>query len=140
MIEQFEMVAKAAGDSSRTRILKMLEADELCVCQITAVLDLAPATVSKHLSVLKLAGLVFQRKEGRWVYYRLADRPINPYALSILASVRELICEDGQVAADRERLQKVSAIPLDILCAKGVDGPRKNKTKSKHGSKPKTKR
>lgn len=122
MIEQFEMVAKAAGDASRTRILKMLEGDERCVCQITAVLDLAPATVSKHLSVLKMAGLVFQRKEGRWVYYRLADRPINPYALSVLALVRDSMTEDGQVAADRERMQKIGAIPLDVLCAKGVNG------------------
>ncbi len=121
MIEQFEMVAKAAGDSSRARILKMLEGEELCVCQITAVVDLAPATVSKHLSVLKLAGLVFQRKEGRWVYYRLADRAVNPYALGMLALLRESLNDDDQVRADRARLDEVGKVALDVLCAKGAD-------------------
>ena len=121
MIEQFEMVAKAAGDASRARILKMLERGELCVCQITAVVDLAPATVSKHLSVLKLAGLVFQRKEGRWVYYRLADKAVNPYALGVLAMLRGSLDDDVQVLSDRARLDEVGKVALDVLCAKGVD-------------------
>ena len=121
MIEQFEMVAKAAGDASRARILKMLEGGELCVCQITAVVDLAPATVSKHLSVLKLAGLVFQRKEGRWVYYRLADRAVNPYALAVLTMLRESLNDDAQVLSDKARLQEVGKIAVEVLCAKGAD-------------------
>lgn len=120
MIEQFEMVAKATGDASRVRILKMLEAGELCVCQITAVLDLSPATVSKHLSVLKMAGLIFQRKAGRWVHYRLADRAVNPYALSLLALVGETMDDDPQVLADGERLQRVGAMTPDALCATGL--------------------
>ena len=77
MIETFETVAKAVADPSRVRILKLLESGELCVCQITAVLDLAPATVSKHLSALKTAGLLQQRRDGKWVYYRLAEREFN---------------------------------------------------------------
>lgn len=120
MIEQFEMVAKAAGDASRTRILKMLEGGELCVCQITAVVELAPATVSKHLSVLKMAGLVFQRKEGRWVYSRLADRAVNSYALGLLALLRGALDDDVRVRADRARLEEVGRLTLDVLCAKGV--------------------
>jgi len=121
MIEQFEMVAKAVGDASRTRILKLLEAGELCVCQITAVVDLAPATVSKHLSVLKLAGLVFQRKEGRWVYYRLADKAVNPYALGMLDLVRGSLNYDEKIKSDRCRLTEVGKVALDVLCAKGID-------------------
>jgi len=121
MIEQFEMVAKAVGDASRTRILKMLEGGELCVCQITAVLDLAPATVSKHLAVLKMAGLIFQRKAGRWVHYRLADRAVNPYALPVIALVGETMDDDPQVLADRQRLRRVSEMSPDALCAGGLD-------------------
>ena len=121
MIEQFEMVAKAAGDASRTRILKLLEDGELCVCQITAVVDLAPATVSKHLSVLKLAGLVFQRKEGRWVYYRLADRAVNSYALGMLSLLRGSLDDDVRVLADRTRLKEVGKLTLDALCGRGGD-------------------
>ncbi|HLN25146.1 MAG TPA: ArsR family transcriptional regulator, partial [Patescibacteria group bacterium] len=47
MLETFETVAKAVADPSRVRILKLLESGELCVCQITTVLGLAVATVSK---------------------------------------------------------------------------------------------
>lgn len=64
MLETFETVAKAVADPSRVRILKLLEGGELCVCQITTVVDLAPATVSKHLAALKTAGLVQQRRDG----------------------------------------------------------------------------
>lgn len=78
MLETFETVAKAVADPSRARILKLLEGGELCVCQITTVLDLAPATVSKHLAALKTAGLLQQRRDGKWVYYRLAERELNP--------------------------------------------------------------
>ena len=46
---------------------------ELCVCQIVELLGLAPSTVSKHLAILKQARLVDSRKEGRWMFYRLAD-------------------------------------------------------------------
>ena len=121
MIEQFEMVAKAAGDASRVRILKMLEVGELCVCQITAVIDLAPATVSKHLAVLKMAGLIFQRKEGRWVHYRLADRAVNPYALPLLALITDTMGDDPQVLADGGRLRRVGEMSPETLCAKGFE-------------------
>ena len=117
MIEQFEMVVKAAGDASRIRILKMLEEGELCVCQITAVLDLAPATVSKHLSVLRSAGLVLQRREGRWIHYRLADRFLNPHAEKVLALVGDSLIGDGTVERDRTRLAKVREMAVDDLCA-----------------------
>ena len=117
MIEQFEMVAKAVGDTNRARILKMLEPGELCVCQITAVIGLAPATVSKHLSVLRMAGLVRQRKAGRWIHYRLTDQAMNPYALPILDVMRRNLADDQTVSDDRARLVKVLRTPLETLCA-----------------------
>jgi len=51
----------------------MLSGGELCACQIIEMLGLAPSTVSKHMSILRQAGLVETRKEGRWIYYRLAE-------------------------------------------------------------------
>lgn len=65
--------ARALGDSNRLRVVAVLmEHEELCVCQITALLGLATATVSRHMSLLHAAGLVQSRKTGRWVYYRLS--------------------------------------------------------------------
>jgi len=50
-----------------------LSIGELCVCQIIELLELAPSTISKHMSILKQARLVESTKNGKWVYYRLAD-------------------------------------------------------------------
>ena len=69
-------VLKAMGHPVRLRILALLRNGELCVCQITALLALANSTVSAHLADLKRAGLVSKRKEGRWVFYRLADEHV----------------------------------------------------------------
>lgn len=119
MIETFELVAKAIADPSRVRVLKLLATGELCVCQITTVLALAPATVSKHLAALKAAGLVQQRRDGRWAYYRLAERQLNPYAARFLAMVGDCLGDDPTIAEDRRLLALVRAVPLQVLCAQG---------------------
>lgn len=119
MLETFEVVAKAAADPNRVRILKLLEGGELCVCQITTVLDLAPGTISKHLTALKTAGLLQQRRDGKWVYYRLADRQFNPYAQRFLAMVGASLDDDPTVTEDRRLLALVNAVPLQILCDQG---------------------
>ncbi|KIM00450.1 Arsenical resistance operon repressor [Paramagnetospirillum magnetotacticum MS-1] len=119
MLETFETVAKAVADPSRVRILKLLENGELCVCQITTVLDLAPATVSKHLAALKTAGLLQQRRDGKWVYYRLAERDFNAYARSFLDLVGASMKDDPTTAEDRRVLALVNAVPVQVLCDQG---------------------
>lgn len=119
MIEIFELVAKAVSDASRIRILKLLEAGELCVCQITTVLDLAPATVSKHLAHLKAAGLLQQRRDGKWIYYRLAERPLNAYAQDFLAVLARGLGDDPTLAEDRRLLALVSQQPVSVICDQG---------------------
>ena len=69
----FLNITKALTDENRLRILMALRNRELCVCQVTAFLDLAPSTTSKHLSILRQARLIDSAKHGKWVYYRLAD-------------------------------------------------------------------
>lgn len=119
MLETFETVAKAVADPSRVRILKLLEGGELCVCQITAVLDLAPGTVSKHLTGLKTAGLLQQRRDGKWVHYRLAERELNPYAQHFLGLVAASLADDPTVLEDRRILARVNAVPVQVLCDQG---------------------
>jgi arsenate reductase/ArsR family transcriptional regulator len=119
MIETFETVAKAVADPSRVRILKLLEGGELCVCQITTVLGLAPATVSKHLAALRVAGLLQQRRDGKWVHYRLAERPLNAYAPRFLEMVRSSLADDPTVAEDRRLLAMVNQVPIPVLCGQG---------------------
>jgi ArsR family transcriptional regulator len=62
---------KALSDETRLRILSLLTADELCVCDLMEVLQLPQSTVSRHLAYLRNAGLVYDRRQGVWMYYRL---------------------------------------------------------------------
>jgi DNA-binding transcriptional ArsR family regulator len=61
---------KALGDPTRLRIVKLLERGELCVCQLMSVLGMGQSRISRHLSILKQAGLIEDRRAGKWVHYR----------------------------------------------------------------------
>jgi DNA-binding transcriptional ArsR family regulator len=104
-------VLKAMGHPVRLRILAMLRGGELCVCQMTALLDLATSTVSAHLADLKRAGLVTERKDGRWVFYRLSDE--EP---SVLASAWETVSNDARVQSDARLLRKIRKVDIAELC------------------------
>jgi DNA-binding transcriptional ArsR family regulator len=66
-------IFRAAADPSRLKILKLLREGELCVCEIMTALDRPQSSTSHHLSILKDAGLIKERKEGKWSHYRLSD-------------------------------------------------------------------
>ena len=111
-------VAKALADEKRLRALRALCGRELCVCQIIELLGLAPSTVSKHMSVLRQAGLVASRKCGRWVHYRLADTAGESAASRALRFIRDELAADTQIATDRKRLNAISGADLEKLCRK----------------------
>lgn len=64
---------KALSDETRLRILALLVQGELCVCDLMATLELPQSTVSRHLAYLRNAGLVEDRRQGVWMFYRLAE-------------------------------------------------------------------
>ncbi|WP_440947114.1 ArsR/SmtB family transcription factor [Methanosarcina sp. T3] len=66
-------IFKALADVNRLKILKLLKEGELCACEITVALSNSQSTVSHHLSMLKNAGLIKERKEGKWSYFRLSE-------------------------------------------------------------------
>ena len=71
---QLNQFTKILSDETRLRILLLLvKSDELCVCQLTEVLKLSQPKISRHLAVMREAGLLQDRKSGLWVYYRLND-------------------------------------------------------------------
>jgi DNA-binding transcriptional ArsR family regulator len=117
-LSQATEVFKAVAHPARLRILAMLRRGALCVCQITAVLDLSVSTVSAHLAELKRAGLVVERKDGRWVSYSLAGGPA-PRAL--LGRVRVLVAADPQVQADARLVRGLRRIPVENLCRAELD-------------------
>ncbi len=71
--EDLASIYKAASEPIRLRILSMLTHGELCVCHLHSALDAPQPTVSRHLAILRHAGLVRARREGSWVHYALTD-------------------------------------------------------------------
>jgi len=115
-MREFLAIAKALSDENRVRALMALAGGELCVCQIIKLLGLAPSTVSKHMAVLHQAGLVQTRKDGRWVYYRLAEEPALPCVRHALAMALECLGKDGRIREDARTLKGVRKMTREELC------------------------
>ena len=111
-------VYKALAHPARLRIVAMLRGGELCVCQVTAVLGLAASTVSAHLTELRRAGVVVERKEGRGVAYRLAAGEAQK---PLLEQVARLLENDSQARADAVLLRALRQVPLERLCRADLD-------------------
>ncbi len=114
-------VMKALADATRLRIIHLLKTgEEMCVCQIVAVLNMSQSTVSQHLGMLKRAGLVADRKERRWVFYRLHPA-LGPQQQSILDSIASWLQDDPQMMQDRIRWQRIQEFSPEQLCSGRID-------------------
>lgn len=106
-----EKTFKALADRNRLRILKMLEVKPMCVCEITAILGIAQSSVSRHLSILRSAGLLIDEKDGLWVEYSLATGTDDVLA-TILTGLRRWGNSDPLIQSDKERAATVSRVEL----------------------------
>mgnify|MGYP000906732849 CR=1 FL=1 len=93
-------ITKALADENRLRIIMMVKDREACVCQIVEVIGNAPSTVSKHLSILKAAGLLDSYKQGRWIYYHRPARPSTAVEMA-LNFVFDSLKDSEVIAQDR---------------------------------------
>jgi len=102
-------IIKAMSDENRARILMALRGKELCVCTLTELLDLAPSTTSKHMSILKQARLIESVKDGKFVYYRLTmdDSPNYPLAGPALDWLTKALENSPQIQTDQKLLQQI---------------------------------
>ncbi len=82
----------ALSDATRLCILTRLAEGEHCVCELTETFDIAQSKLSFHLKVLKEAGLITDRPEGRWIYYALKPAALDE-VLDALASIKEVVGE-----------------------------------------------
>jgi len=80
--EKAAMLFHALSDATRLELLERLKAGEQCVCELTDLMRTGQSRLSFHLKVLKDAGLILDRREGRWMYYS-----INPETLGELEDV-----------------------------------------------------
>ena len=92
------------ADPARLRILNLLRfRGELCSCEIGPITGYIPSKISRHLSVLKHAGLLQERREGTFIHYRLA-RTSDPLVKRVLGTIDLLGRTDEQLRADRTAL------------------------------------
>lgn len=104
-------VFKSLADDTRARIALLLTRQgELCVCELTESLQESQPKISRHLAVLRTSGLVLDRRQGQWVYYRLhPELPV--WVLGVLQQTLE--ANQHWLADDLRRLQAMSRGPLN---------------------------
>jgi ArsR family transcriptional regulator len=116
-VREFLAITKALADETRVRALLALRGGELCLCHVIELLQLSPSTVSKHLDLLRQAGLVARRKDGRWVHFRLAGQEASLMARRALRWVLEALKDDAAVEGDARRLATLCCKDLEELAA-----------------------
>jgi ArsR family transcriptional regulator len=113
------LLLKALADPTRLKLLKLILAEELCVCEVQALLQISQPAVSQHIAKLKTAGLVSERRAGMWTYYRgNAERlqgALRAFADFLEADPTTLPAMAGEVGR-RATLNRVQ-----LCCDKGVD-------------------
>lgn len=96
---------KALGDPTRLRMVALLAHGELCVCHLESALGLTQSNTSRQLSVLRAAGVVETRRDGAWVFYRLAPQ-LDELARAQLRALTAAFGKREVLAKDVERLIK----------------------------------
>jgi ArsR family transcriptional regulator len=113
-----ESLFRALADPTRLRCLLLLQGEgELCVCELTHALGEIQPKISRHLAQLREAGIVADRRQGLWVYYRLHPE-LPAWALEVLRITSEGVADQAPYAADRQALAEMPGRPAERgLCA-----------------------
>ena len=115
MLEELTNAFSGVADPTRIRLLSLLaHQSEICVCDLVDATGLTQANVSRHLAMLRHAGLVSSRKEGLWVYYSI-KKPLNPFERAIVHSVKQAGEESTELREDLERLKLSTCTPASKL-------------------------
>jgi ArsR family transcriptional regulator, arsenate/arsenite/antimonite-responsive transcriptional repressor len=105
-VRSLSRLFKALGDETRLRIVALLSHGELCVCHIESALGLSQPNASRHLAILRGAGVVEPRREKNWVYYRLAPQNDEVCRRQLRGLSRDF-AREAVLRKDVERLLKV---------------------------------
>jgi ArsR family transcriptional regulator len=109
-------IFKALSDETRLRIMSLLvRGQELCVCDIIAALDLPQSTVSRHLSYLRNTGLVYDRRKGIWMYYKINSDRLG-HAAEIFDLLSAMLFKQDQAVSDQQRLKEHLATKEKSTC------------------------
>ena len=114
---QADQFFKALGDSTRLRMLVLLGREgELCVCELTHALGEIQPKISRHLAQLRELGVVLDRRQGQWIYYRLnPDMPA--WAREVLAAASGGVITQAPFNEDLQALTDMPDRPGSACCA-----------------------
>ncbi len=115
-MESTTQIFKALSEPIRLRIMNLLLHGERCVCDLMEVLAMPQSTVSRHLAYMKNAGLVKGRRQGIWMYYRLADGEDCIHG-ELLAMLDSCLPKTVEAKTDLERLASFLELKGDSACA-----------------------
>lgn len=118
-VQHLAKLFQALGDATRLRILGLLLAGEICVCHIYESLKISQPKASRHLAYLRRVGLVATRRQGLWIYYRMADLP-DPILKTIGQAVTHALTHVDAVQRDAVRLQKKTGCCLPLTVESGL--------------------
>ncbi|MEM3342187.1 MAG: metalloregulator ArsR/SmtB family transcription factor [Thermoplasmata archaeon] len=121
---------KAISDKNRLMALLALQNRELCICQLTEILGLAPSTVSRHMSVLKHTGIVNIRRSGKWTYYTLSKQidKRHPRLSLLIEDIFKIIRDDAETEEVIRHIEEIiQVIPIEKCGRKKGKGERKEK-------------
>ncbi|MBU9723743.1 MULTISPECIES: ArsR/SmtB family transcription factor [Bacillaceae] len=107
-IDQGAKIVKILGDKTRLNIVSLLMHDECCVCELVELLEMSQPSISQHVAKLKTAGIVKERRQGQWIFYRVdPDSEAFPLVESIVQHfpnqkdrIRELEVKGLRVCCD----------------------------------------
>jgi DNA-binding transcriptional ArsR family regulator len=74
---ELEAFFSALGDATRLKMLRLIADEELCSCEVMAALELTQPTTSHHLGILERAGLLTSKRNGKWVFYKIANSRVH---------------------------------------------------------------
>lgn len=107
VLESLVRQAKALSDPTRLKILRLVAHEELCVQQLVDVLGVSQSAVSQHLGKLRAAGLVCERRQGQWVFYRTTGTASTALDASVARLFDTPLAALAELAAQYERLQQL---------------------------------
>lgn len=114
-LRSFVEQLKAVSHPLRLRVLALLGAGELCVCQVAEVLEIPMSSASEALRELRRAGFVTERREGRWVKVSLVP---EGEASGLLKGLLEEAGSLPEMQEDRRRARKIGTLPVQAVCAR----------------------
>lgn len=114
---QPEILFNLLSDSTRLRCLMLIQAEEeACVCEMTFALEESQPKISRHLALMRDAGLVTARRQGTWMHYRI-DPQLAPWANESLRHVFQQVENLQPFRDDRKRLEQMNNRPGVSACA-----------------------